>query len=277
MINIIRDKEFKPIWRQSVNSEAYHQDKTAIGSTTLKTILKSPKHFLASYTEVKQDTEAFRFGRMFHEALLEPHHFTENYKIEPVVDMRTKLGKETRAEFEATLKPHQGRITQIEFDKIQAMIAAIQAHKDYKFLQGGIAECAGYYADPETGILCKVRPDYFNPEYNLLVDIKTTQDCNRESFAKDIAKFRYQFQMGMYLEGVEQIMGIPVSHGMYVVVEKTFPYQCAFYRVDDIMRQQGVTQYRRALDTLATCMETNTWSPYQTDYQTISLPTWAIE
>jgi hypothetical protein len=277
MITIKKDPGYQPLWRPELTSTSYHEDKTAIGSSTLKTILKSPKNFRVAYEEPKADSEAFRFGRMFHEALLEPEYFASTYVQEPQLDARTKAGKEQRAIFAASILPNQSTISAQEFEKITGMVESVKTHENYEYLKNGIAERAGYYADPKTGILCKVKPDYFNPEYNMIIDVKTTQDCDKDQFARDIVKFRYDFQMAMYLQGTEFIENKPVKYGLFVVVEKTYPYMCAFYLVDKNMREHGHGLYETALSRLSTCIDTDTWSPYQTSYEEIALPTWALK
>ena len=198
MITIKRPKDNLAEWVQGISSEAYHADKHIVSSTSLKSILKSPASFLTAMTEVKPDTEAFRFGRMFHMALLEPKEFDEQYIIQPDFgDLRTKAGKDKKADWvNANLCAGAEAMTQDEAIKIKAMVDSVMDHRD-SFMLAGMKEVSGYYTDPVTGISCKIRPDCFHQSLNVLIDVKTTQNCAMDEFSKEIANRLYHFLLAI--------------------------------------------------------------------------------
>lgn len=63
--------------------------------------------------------------------------------------------------------------------------------------------------DEETGELCRIRPDKWLNEHNVIVDVKKVADMDR--FARHIEEFRYHVQDAMYREGAMRVTGQP--HG----------------------------------------------------------------
>lgn len=66
-----------------------------------------------------------------------------------------------------------------------------------------------YWNDEETGELCRIRPDKWLNEHNVIVDVKKVADMDR--FARHIEEFRYHVQDAMYREGAMRVTGQP--HG----------------------------------------------------------------
>ena len=63
----------KPIWVSGLAEDQYHADKSRVGSSTLKLILKSEKLFYAHQFKgvEKKETKALKLGRLVH---LEPDY-----------------------------------------------------------------------------------------------------------------------------------------------------------------------------------------------------------
>ena len=278
---MIVSPDFENRWITDHPIDVYHADKSAVSSSALRQILKSPAafyqaHYLRDETPDKV-TKAKTLGSLVHMALLEGPKFLENFIVMPDLgDMRSSKNREAR---DVWLAENQTKVVvkQDELDVIKGTIDSVIAHPDARhLLKNGVSEISGYYRDPETGIALRIRPDFFSPELMAFVDIKTTKDCAVNEFAKSIWNYRYDFQVGMYAEGIEQITGKKVDYVAFVAIEKEPPYEVAVYIADDAMLNKGRADYRKALKIFHDCLLKNEFPMYQQKIQTISLPAWAF-
>jgi hypothetical protein len=280
--------DFQPFWKPEMTHEDYHADKTAVGNSNLKTILKSGQSFVSAMTTVKEQTEPMRFGTLAHMAILEGQKFLDRYIVMPEFWGFTQKGEKTnnanckevkdaKARWEMEQAPGAVIVTQEERDDLIGMIESVIKHPDaFNILKDGQTEISGYYADPVTGIKCKIRPDFLSLNLGVLADVKTTTDCSIEEFSKTIWNLRYDFQMGQYCEGSSIISKKKIEFGTFIVVEKKPPYEVAVYIADDLCMEIGQLDYRRALDQLKFEMESG-WQRYQMGMQNISLPFYAVQ
>ena len=283
-------KDIEPHWMPGQTNEAYHGDKTAVSSTGLKKILKSPASFYQYHVlgETEEPTDAMKFGSAFHMYLLEPAEFKRNYLRVPRFVGKTKEGKdsencaESRAMKEAWYKALPSTavaMTDEEMDKLEGMLKALKRHKEaVNILKHGIPEVSGYYVDPETGILCKIRPDFYHVSVKLraLLDLKTAADCTKRRFQSVIYDRKYHLSLAMYCEGIKIITGEDVQYPVLLAIEKLAPYEIAGYVADKEMMAKGSEDYHHCLRTLKHCMTTNLWPGYQSKFEDIGLPSWAL-
>lgn len=272
---------FKPRFEENVPNEVYHSDKTAVSSSALRTILKSPATFLHNLNSFKKETVAMRLGSVLHMALLEPKEFERLYVKQPYFgDQRTPANRMKKEEWFKTLPQGAVTVSDDEYQTILGMIESIMRHHEAcALLKTGKAEMSGYYRDPLTGIHCRIRPDLFDEKDGVLIDVKTTPNCSIEEFSKTIHKYRYDFQMAMYCEAIHLITGKPVNVPLFLTVEKEPPFEVALYPVDSLSKllRKGTYDYQKALVTLHHCLKTNQWLPYQSQMQPIDLPVWVKE
>jgi hypothetical protein len=281
MIQIVPES-FQAHFIEDLSNEDYHGDKSAISSTTLRKILKSPASLYSHLTSPAQiETDAMRLGSIVHLALLEPAKFQSQYVLMPDLgDMRSPLNRKKRDEWKELQAPGAVILTEDDYARIQGMIESVLRHPEAcALLKNGKAEMSGFYRDPLTGIKCRVRPDLFDADSGVLIDLKTTKDCSYDEFSKSIWSFRYDFQMAMYCEAIKLITGSPVNVPIFLAVEKEKPYEMAVYPVDfnSKLMRLGTQDYQKALVTLEHCIHTNQWRPYQTEMQVIDLPAWVNE
>jgi hypothetical protein len=279
----------KPHWKENLSNEEYHADKSAVGSSTLRKVLKSPLSFHADFYGQKKEepNEAMRFGNLVHAAVLEGPMFLEKMVVAPKFVGLTKDGRESTQSGEAKKKKAEWYsameaenriiVTEEEQEKIVGIINSINSHEGaLKLLANGAREVSGYFSDPETGIVNKIRPDFVSFDLGALVDLKTTQSVLKQDFQKTIWNYRYDFQLAMYSEGIKAITGRYPKYQALIAVETTAPYEVAVYIADEGMISKGQEDYRRALDTLSECLSTDSWPRYQREIEDISLPGWAF-
>ena len=171
--------------------------------------------------------------------------------------------------------------TQEDRDDILGMMESIASHPDASaLLREGIPEISGYYADPETGIACRIRPDFFSKDLTVLTDLKTTSNVERWFFSKQIWEYGYYLSLAMYAFGASVInRGIKVEHQVFIAVEPKKPYEVAVYPSCDATMEYGLKRYRRLMDELLEHINAGHFPAYQARMENISLPhfVWGIE
>lgn len=258
---------------QDMSSTDYHKS-PAIGSTSLKYLLRSPAHYIEKMRAPDEATPAMKFGTDSHSAILEPSKFRADYIITPDVDRRTKEGKASWEQFQV-IAQNKTVITHDQHDKMQGMIKAIETHPyASKLIKSGHSEQSYFWTDEKTGVDCKCRPDFLR-EGHIVVDIKTTYDASPETFAKTVANFGYHISAAHYLDGVSAVTGKTYDTFVFVAIETAAPFAIGVYILDESSLEKGRELQRRALGVFAECKRTGIYPGYDEHIQAIALPAWA--
>lgn len=258
----------------------YHAITDAISKTGLDRIRRSPAHYYALTLDPKRPPDKERAGQLegqlAHCAILEPDEFLKRYAIGPDVSRATKAWKE----FEASLPPGT---TGIKADQYAAAIhqqVSVHSLPDVaEALATGWPEVSAFWTDPETGLMCRCRPDWVHPvddDSVILLDLKTYSDASPADFARQVARKRYHVQAAYYSDGYAAASGKTVLAFIFVCVESEWPYAASATVLDDLSIEQGRTEYREDLRAYAECLRTGKWPGYGAGIHTISLPNWAI-
>lgn len=225
-----------------MSNEAYHAKKEYLSSSTIKTLLKNPHEFL---NPISKSSSAYAVGSATHSLILEPNKFEKEFAVAPIVDKRTKIGKEIFAEFEAS---SEGKTVLSAEDyelakKLSESVLSLDETK--RLMRDGDAELS--FFSKINNIKVKCRPDYYRQDLGLIIDIKTVQDASPDSFIKDVANYEYYIQASLYMN-VLRSLGLPANDFLFIVVEKKEPYMVGFYRLDYTSLEFGTTEYLRAFD-----------------------------
>ena len=159
----------------------------------------------------------------------------------------------------------------------------IMADKSFKnaskldLLSGGYSELSFFWIDEATGIKCKVRPDYFNPDLAFIVDYKTTKDHTEDGFPREINNFKYHFSAAFYMEGILKASGIeiedgsaaPYSNFVIIAIANTPPFENEFYPLRYRTITQGRFLFRSVLDKIKKFDTKPRFTP-------IDIPMWAM-
>lgn len=276
MIEIVPET-FEPQWIENYPIDTYHQDKTAISSSGLKMLDKSPRHFKKMWLDAlpRKDTDALRFGRLAHEAILEPDKFKARYHVMPDFgDGRKKLAQQAKQAWFDELPFGAEYVTKDDYDTLMAMIESLfenQAAID--LIKGGIFEVTGYFRDPVTGIKCKTRPDILRHEFDYLPELKTSNNPGKALFAHDVLKYGYHIQVAFNMFAVEQITGRQILDACFIVIDKNPPYEAFVYEVDQNMLHVANDQVRFLLNRLKHCVDNNHFPGKQEHGpETLSMP-----
>lgn len=243
-----------------------HYDKApGIRRSDLWVINKSPKHFKHHMESDRVPTKALVFGAAAHKLLLEGDTFFEEYAIIPQVDRRTKQGKEIWAQFELDCEETgMVGITEEDFEVMYKMRNAVMADPLARELLKGDHEKEFYWTDDWTGEECKCKVDCltrFN-DMPFIVDYKTTDSCEDGHFERSARKYGYQFQAGMYCEGLFQ--NTLEEHGFaFIAQEKTEPYAVRVYVCDKEWIRRGYDKFRELIGIYHNCRLTGNWYGYE--------------
>jgi hypothetical protein len=260
-----------------VPADVYHARIPGVASkSALDLIARSPARYRAWLDGAdRPETAALHLGKAIHMALLEPELFTRTYVVAPDFgDLRYKGPKAAR---EVWRKEHPGAVIldSKEGATTLAMVRAVVAHPTARaLLLDGMPECTLKWSDPETGLLCKARPDYYLEDIATCVDIKSTMDAREDAFSRSIYSLGYHRQEAHYVSGFRAV-GRPCEDFLFLAIEKEPPHDLSIWQLDDEARELGQEQIRRAMRLLAKHTEEDDWPGYPSGIHRISLPPWA--
>ncbi len=223
---------------------------------------------------------AMRFGSLVDCLLLEPDQFFARYQVGGPINPKTgkAYGVETKAwaEFEAALPPGQSIVSAEDFQRGQAVRDAILDVKEIRqILDGAVTQASMFWADQESGVKVRARPDIINERIGIMADLKVSEDPAEHAFAGKIAGFGYHFQAATYLDGWRQIRGGKPLPWLWIVAEPEEPYQVEIYELSKEDREQGMIQLSDALHMYRDCMASNVWPKRPTTIKPIRLPKYA--
>lgn len=223
---------------------------------------QTPAHFRYLTKNRPEQTKAMAFGSAVHKLILEPDTFNDEYYIMCDFDRRTKAGKE--AYTDALFKAEGRKILDIaDFEKAGAMKLALSQHPGVSELLNGVKEQPLVWEDSETGELCKIKPDCVTRlgGRNYIVDYKTTTSCADGAFERSCRKYGYDFQAGMYTEGME-VTKLERYHFVFIAQESAPPYACRIYWCDDGFVNAGKRKFHTLLRKYHQCKELDKWEGY---------------
>ena len=260
---------------QNLDIEAYHSLKDFVSSSQLKEMAKSPAHFKAALESPWKRTAALEFGDAAHCYMLQPAEFERRF-VEMPEKIKVKRGKE----FEAFQSANNGKtiLSGDDFDTLCGLADSIVRHSTAKALlciDKGIAEMSCFFQDPETGILCRIRPDFL-PGGAVICDYKTTENASPAEFQRSCVKYGYDVQAGFYTYGMEILTGVP-HRFVFIAHEKKPPYEIAVYEASPDFIATGQAKAKALLATLAECRKTGIYPGYPDEIQTLDLPAWAAK
>ena len=165
-----------------------HLGKHALSSSSLKTILKSPKTYrnVIKYGDPNSDSPALSAGKLAHWMLLEPHKIDELYFVNASTK-NTKIYKEAKEQhgevFLAKEKSAAERLT----DAVLRNEAALKLLSNSEFEVPEIAMLEGLPFRGKADII----------QGDTIIDFKTSAELGKFRYSAD--KYGYDLQAYMYL------------------------------------------------------------------------------
>ena len=261
--------------KTNISNEKYRANK-AYSRSDLFHMSKSPAHFKYALENPEPETPALLFGTAFHTYVLEREKFDRDYIVVPKVDGRTKEGKALLAQVNES-----GRVmlSEEQFEQIKRMTESVMSNKyAAALINNGEHEQSYFWTDSKTGIDLKCRPDCRTDLKNVsvIVDLKTTENADTDSFTRSCIKYGYDLQAAMYKQGIELCEGKPHKF-VFVAVEKNPPYACNVLEADEFLIKKGSQDMNDYLYELKSCLANNTWYGFNGEKgypNIISLPSW---
>lgn len=251
----------------------YHAS-SALSSSGIKKLLRSPAHYLVERTQSRAPTESMRIGTAVHTLVLEPDRAGE-IVIMPEFNRRTKDGK---AEAEAWLARNADRqaFDEVAFERIHRAAEAVRAHPAAgMLLSEGKAETSLFWRDAREQVECRARFDWYRPD-GIISDVKTCQDASPEGFQRAIGAFAYHVSAAHYWLGHEHLLDRSPAAWLFICVEVEPPFGVAVYALDSASLRAGIDQCAKAYRTFRQCVENDAWPAYPNTIEPISAPRWAL-
>jgi len=272
----------KPGVYLKLDNEAYHAG-PGISKSGLWTIdQKSPAHYKFPAPRDEDTTQAIAakdLGTATHVAVLEPERFETAVHRGPA-DRRGN--KWTDAEEYCRIEK-KTLLVSSAYDSLLALRDTIHADPWLNKIitsGDGVNEASGFWIDPETGELCRCRPDRYRRDIKLILDIKTAASAHPDAFARAAINFGYHSQEAFYTDGW-QACGQPVEAFAFLVLEKAnnaskfaSPYAFGVYELPPSIVEEGRAIMRKSLARYAECRKANRWPSYTEGVQELSFKRW---
>lgn len=243
-------------------TEREYRQHPAISRSELWRISESPEKFKYFKDNPEPSTPALVFGQVLHKLVLQPESFEDDFAVVPNVDRRTKEGKAAYAEFEA--KSEGKTVITADIYKVASeMRDALYQNAYVRKLLSGEREKEYFWLDSLTGEECKCRVDCITTigSKRLIVDLKSAASAETEAFIKAAIKHGYDFQSGMYIDGVKESSGDECDF-VFIVVEKEPPYAINILQADKLFVTRGYDLFREYIGIYHDCKTTGNWYGY---------------
>lgn len=242
-------------------SNADYHASPGLSKSATDNIEESPKFYQWKLKNPDEMTTALIFGGAWHCHVLPLHASDERFedlyfinKTQPQDPVRDERGR--------------APLGQKNYDKILAMAAEFKRNRlAQNMLAEALVEVSFFWTDPETGILCKCKPDAWIVDKRLIWDAKTTEDCSLKKFRYSARDYRYHVQGSWLTNGVAlacqqagiQLNGYEPTRFALVAQEKCEPWDIGFFPLGPRTMTKGDMDVRRNLNTYAQCVRTGQW------------------
>lgn len=176
----------------------------SIDQSQLKQFLKNPADW--AYHRLNDDhkpTDAMKFGTAFHAYLLGA---SDVVSLPEGESFRSKDNQKWRAD---QLEAGNIIVSYNDMQLLKRMKEGIEQtslmpeYPDYmEIIEQGTKEQCIEWKDRQTGLMLKAKPDLIPAGTDYLVDLKTAQKADAESFAKEVINYGYHIQTVFYRAAV---------------------------------------------------------------------------
>lgn len=251
----------KPGLVEGMSDETYHADPVAGGSLSSTFARLLTKHVPAKADAIGQNrkpTKAMNLGKAAHRHALGagPELIVWQY------DGRTKDGKAERAEAASKLASEAAvGVTEGERDQILGMVEALRSHSEVvAILDSSKAEVSGFWR--ESGVWLRARYDLLGARR--AYDYKTTVDCTRRGFSRQLASYGYHQQAEFYQRGLTANGHRAGGSTMRFICQETEPpYLVQIHTPDDEAMEIAAELNDRAIRIYAESKAAGTWAGYE--------------
>ena len=210
--------------------------KNALSSSSIKTLLSSPKTYYFTTKYGSSETQALRDGKLFHTMILEPEKLNDIIFVEAATkaSKEYKLAKETGKEVYTNTEKKAA-------ERLCDALLRNEAVKEYL--------TKAEYEVPQIamidGVPIRAKADILKG--NTIIDLKTTTGIKDFRYSAD--KYSYDLQAWLYKEmfGVENFVFIAIDKGSLDIA--IFECSDEFYAKGKAKFEQGVSNYKHFFQT----------------------------
>jgi len=258
--------------------------------SSLKEFQKSPRHLLEYWEGEKKETDEMIFGSFFHTMVLQPEKLEKEYKLwdeERRPDLNTGMTSKVNKEWKFKMLNWAklegiNWITPENWQRAEDMKKSLMNYdKSAELLTAAENEFEKEITWKCRGEECVAVLDIRNPYF--VADIKTARSAYPPEFRYAISKFRYWIQGGMYVDGENESLDLPMDDwkDFYIIaIEKEPPYLVSVHLLSKEAIARGITEYRMLIDSYKIAKDNlergyDFWSPFGEDGIFIyDLPKW---
>lgn len=268
--------------------ESYHGAETcpefSISGSDLKAFADCPLKYwwnsrLNPEKPERKATRALNFGAAIHDAIAIGPDWAKRFIITPEDFSERFVNKfaEFMPRYRDALAEGRIPLKQVDFDRIEPMLAALQRHDLVRALYAdGIVEATMAWQDKETGIWLRARPDFLPTAHSIIPDYKSAADASPTAFQKSILNYRYHWSAALIDDGIRELYGERPDSFVFIVQEKEAPYVVQLVTLDPYALGWGRVQVRQQLRRLADLLakDPKTWPAYGEEIEVVGLPRW---
>jgi len=237
----------------------------------------------------RPDNDNLRFGRLYHEFILEPDVFVSHCIRVPDFGYLRKH-KDTTSEQAKRNKMDKRAWEQDNTDKewvdgdtyaqLVAMREALYAHPVAKsaLTQPGTRKEYACLSE-KNGVWYKSLFDMIGDGW--ITDLKTCRDASPKGFGQSIAKWGYLGQAAFYVDGHKRgfgsALGADDMRFCFIAQEKDPPYAVGVYTLNSRHIQSGRVEYKRLLFLKQQCDKAGQYPAYTPEVaEDADVPEWAL-
>lgn len=247
------------------SAKDYHAN-PALGSSLLRDFIKSPQLYRDKALGLvpNEETEAMRFGTLFHLAVLEPERFAEEVDVRPEgLSFATKEGKAWREEH-----AHKQIVSHDNYEKVLKMTSRMP-ESVRKMLSDGLSEVT--FRNVLAGIDAQCRADYWQQSLGTCCDLKTIRDV--DDIDRSIFSRKYHVQARFYQQVIAAELG-QMPQFRLIFAETSAPFRWRVVVLDADYEQMAADEISEALRGIAQCEKDGDWSDEQQGIMLASPPAW---
>lgn len=251
-----------------IDEVAYHSDPCEVASLSAsiaKVMLnQSPRHAWIAHPKLNpnyqpEESSRFDLGSIAHQLFLEGSD--AKICVVEADDWRTKVAKEQRDQARESgllpiLKKQEYHVRKMA-DAAHAFLAGSEL-KDV--MSDGKAEQSLAWQE-NNGIWCRSRLDWLTNDRNIILDLKTTDNAEPDTWGRRMVNMDYHLQAAFYMRGVQFLTGASPTF-VFLVQELEAPYACSLVGLSNSMIEIAHARVDRAIDQWKFCLERNEWPGY---------------
>jgi hypothetical protein len=262
-----------------LTADEYHMDPCpapSLSSSIAKILIEqSPAHAWMAHPRLNLQYErevnsTFDLGSAAHTLLLEKNR-GDRIIIVDAKDWRTNAAKEAR---EAATAAGKFAVLTEQYDRMCCMVVEAQnfialtelAQMFEHGMADGMAETTVVWQ--EGNLWFRAKPDLMSADRRIILDYKTTENAEPETFSKQIGRMSYDLQAEFYTRGITVVNKfdgtIEEPTFVFLVQETHKPYACSLIGLSAAYRSVGQSKVKRAIKIWDQCMTSKTWGGYPT-------------